>query len=165
MEKRTANGLNKLSTERHNIEAAQYQPSHFNVDTETAWWVIALIQPNCGVVYQHRKTLRPMIIMCYEPGTLDDNEELVYFVFTPGINQDFNVYEASASVAREKLSKYLTLIDEMYVNELGALNADQSEIDRLAFMQSIGLVAEPLPTRKEVKAKRLITADVDVDKK
>lgn len=156
-QKRTANGLNKVTTERHNNEVAQYQPPHFVVDTETVWWVTELIQPNRGIVYQHRKTLRPMIIMCYEPGTLDDNAELIYFVFTPTVKDDeqgFAVFEKNASVAAEEVPKYLTMLDEVFVNGMGALDPDLSEPYRLAFMQMIGLVVAPLPERREVKAKR-----------
>lgn len=101
-----------MKKHQHNYEN---QPSEFHVDTEDTWDVVTIIQPDRGVVYTHRKTGAPLVIMSYAPGKHIDNTQWIYVVYSLILSSlTPNLHEIGASEAGQEMSIYLHCVDLFY---------------------------------------------------
>jgi hypothetical protein len=164
--KRDSTGVQKHILLNFDFHSTHSQFEHFKIDTETVWRIVNLTTPIKGIIFQHRQSLRPLVIFCYEPGVLDNVEQryVVYSQSSHSNNSALSLYEVDASFATYKMAQFLTCLDELYSKFMTPLDPDFSEEVNNNFLLTIGCNVQSGSdgsTRKILKAKR----KTDVDKK
>lgn len=145
--KRTDLGTNKnvASDDEYHRQNSQFE--HFVVDIDCVWF-ISHVADGVAVVYQHRSSLRPLVII---------KDEDLYTIHSQ-ISECENIMNIfNISTAGDKIPSYLTLIDHMYENDLPHIDPNMSDDVCLRFMCHLGFdVKTPvaITERKILKASR-----------
>jgi hypothetical protein len=134
-EKRQADGTRREVALEQEAQTQRCQFPHFELDIEHEWFITDVVQGGCGVVYRHRATGRPLLIMLYE--SENDREAGCYGVYCDGAEQSCGQFALCAR-AHVAVPHCVDEIARAYSAQ-PPLAAEQYEAVKLNFLASIAM--------------------------